>query len=146
VELIGTYSKQRSLREKYADLLRRIQEASPRSPLLDGTPEPRQHKRSLSPDDLTDITARYESGASTQQIASRYRISKSRVSAVLREHGIKLRRQGLTDEQAREATNLYHAGHSLAWIAKRFGGISPSTVARVLQQQDVALRPRPGSV
>jgi hypothetical protein len=70
--------------------------------------------------------------------------------AVVHDHrggarGVRLRREGLSEEQAREAVDFYIAGRSLAWIAHHFGGISPTTVSRVLRNQGIPLRPRPGS-
>jgi len=100
-------------------------------------------KRFLNPEDIADIVDRYQAGETTQQIGTRYGISKTRVATVLREQGITIRRQGLTDGQAREATELYAAGKSLAWIGTRFG-VSHTTIATELRKQGVQLRPRPG--
>jgi DNA-binding CsgD family transcriptional regulator len=82
-------------------------------------------------------------GQTTQQVGTRYGISKTRVATILREQGVTIRRQGLTDEQKREAAELYVGGKSLAWIGTRFG-VSHTTIAAVLRQQGVQLRPRPG--
>jgi Helix-turn-helix domain len=76
---------------------------------------------------------------------SEHHLAKRTISALLRARGAKLRRQGLTDEQAREAATYYAAGRSLAWIANHFGGISPTTVARALRRRGISLRPRPGA-
>lgn len=100
-------------------------------------------KRHLSATDTADITARYEAGETTQQIGIRYGISKTRVSDVLRDHGITIRRQGLTTEQVTEAAALYATGQSLAPIGARFG-VSHTTVAAALRDRGVQLRPRPG--
>jgi lambda repressor-like predicted transcriptional regulator len=97
----------------------------------------------MNSNDRGDIIARYEFGATTAELAAVYRVSKSRISAVLREHGVTLRRQGLTEKQTREAADYYIAGRSLAWLATRCG-VSPTTVSRALQRQGVTLRPRPG--
>lgn len=128
------------LREKYADLRKLIQESTPRPPLL--RPSHRS-KRFLSANDVAEIAKKYESGNTTQQIAADYGISKTRVATVLREHGITIRRQGLTKEQATEAATLYAAGRSLAWLAARYG-VSPMTVSTALRRQGIQLRPRPG--
>ena len=79
-------------------LSRRGSDAKPRS------------KRFLNAQDLTDIAARYEAGETTQQVGNRYGISKSRVTTILREQGIIIRRQGLNDEHISEAATLYAAG------------------------------------
>jgi hypothetical protein len=94
-------------------------------------------------DDLADIIAKYECGASTKQLAGQYGLSKSRKSAGLRTHGVTLRRQGLTDQPVIEAANFYTADRSLAWLAVRYS-VSPMTVSRALRHHGVTLRPRPG--
>ena len=131
------------LSNKWRDLQEQIA-ASPRRPpkSADDGRKPR-YKRFLGYRAVADIVARYEAGETTQQIASRHEISKTRVSTILREKGIVIRRQGLTTEQAREAATLYMAGKSLAWIGAHFG-VSYTTVATELRKQGVQLRPRPG--
>jgi transcriptional regulator of aromatic amino acid metabolism len=100
-------------------------------------------KRFLGLSDLIDIRDRYELGMTTQQIGAHYGISKTRVATVLREQGVMLRRQGLTNEQVSEATNFYGAGRSLAWLGDRYD-VSHTTVATALRRQGIQLRPRPG--
>jgi DNA-binding transcriptional regulator LsrR (DeoR family) len=100
-------------------------------------------KRFLTTDDVADIVHRYQADETTQRIGTRYGISKTRVATVLREHGITIRRQGLTDDQAKEAATLYITGKSLAQIGAHFG-VSHTTIAAVLRQRGVQLRPRPG--
>jgi hypothetical protein len=73
-------------------------------------------KRFLGLADLIDIRDRYQLGMTTQQIGTYYGISKTRVATILREQGVTIRRQGLNDEQAREAAKLYASGKSLAVI------------------------------
>ncbi|GFM21333.1 hypothetical protein PO1_contig-120-9 [Mycobacterium sp. PO1] len=105
---------------------------------------PKPHaKRFLNAHDITNIVAWYEAGETTQQIGACYGISKTRVAAILREQGVMIRRQGLTDEQAREAATLYVAGKSLASIGAKFN-VSHTTVAAALRKQGVQLRGRPG--
>jgi transcriptional regulator of aromatic amino acid metabolism len=87
--------------------------------------------------------ARYQAGETTQQVGTRYGISKTRVATILREQGVTVRRQGLTDEQVTEAATLYVSGKSLAWLGTRFG-VSHTTVAVVLRHRGVQLRPRRG--
>lgn len=68
---------------------------------------------------------------------------KTRVATVLRKEGTCIRRQGLKDEQVREAVTLYAAGNSLAWLGERYD-VSHTTVATALRRQGIQLRPRPG--
>jgi transcriptional regulator of aromatic amino acid metabolism len=93
--------------------------------------------------EITEIVHRYESGDTTRQIGTHYGISKPRVASILREQGIAIRRQGLTDEQVAEAANLYVAGKSLALLGVRFG-VSRTTIATALRRRGIQLRPRPG--
>ncbi|WP_340137256.1 helix-turn-helix domain-containing protein [Mycobacteroides abscessus] len=53
---------------------------------------------------------------------------------MLREHGITLRHQGLTDEQVREAVRLHLAGQSLSKLGAHFG-VSHAAIANVLRRQ-----------
>ncbi len=140
VEAIGRNSNLAHLRKRWSELRKRINE-SPRRPAPSGIP-PRS-KRSLLPTDIDDIVHRYDGGETTQQIGAHFRISKSRVSTVLREQGITIRRQGLTVEQSAEAEMLYSNGKSLAWLGARYD-VSHTAVAAALLRQGMQLRPRPG--
>jgi len=133
----------RPLREKWANLRKRLREAPTRSPLSRHDATPRRLKRFLSADDIADIAQMYEVGDTTEQIGDGYGMSKARVATVLRECGVTLRRQGLTDEQVNEAAELYAAGRSLAWLGSRYD-VSHTTIAYALRRQGVLLRPRPG--
>lgn len=143
MEAIGRNSNLGHLCKKWADLRKRIEESPVRSPLLhEDAPKPRS-KRFLSTQDITDILRRYRAGETTQQIGTRYGISKTRVATILRQLGITVRRQGLTDEQVAEAATLYAAGRSLAWLGTRYH-VSHTTIAAALRRQGIELRPRPG--
>jgi len=130
VELIGRTSNLGHLCKRWADLRKRINE-SPLRPASSGTP-PRS-KRFLVPTDIDDIVHRYDTGETIEQIGGRYGISKTRVAFVLREQGVTIRRQGLTDERLTEVAELYAAGRSLAWLGARYG-ISHTTVATALRR------------
>jgi AraC-like DNA-binding protein len=140
VEAIGRNSNLAHLGKRWADLRKHISE-SPRRPASSGTP-PRP-KRYLVPADIDDIVHRYDAGETTEQISAHYGISKTRVAFVLREQGVTIRRQGLTQQRLTEAADLYAAGRSLAWLGARYG-ISHTTVAAALRRQGMQLRPRPG--
>jgi len=140
VEVIGRNSNLGYLCRDWADLRGRILNSPPR-PASGGT-RPRS-KRILGATDVDDIVKKYGSGETTQQIGAHFGISKSRVATVLREQGITIRRQGLTEEQVKEAATLYAAGRSLEWIGARYN-VSHTTVATALRRQEIQLRPRPG--
>ena len=71
---------------------------------------PRPSKRFLAAADVDDIVRRYGASDTTGQIGAVYGISKTRVATVLRDQGIAIRRQGLTEDQIDEAVRLYSAG------------------------------------
>jgi hypothetical protein len=143
VEAIGRNSNLGHLCKKWADLRERINETPAHPPRSRrDAPNPR-FKRFLNAQDVTDIGARYEAGETTQQVGNRYGISKSRITIILREQGIAIRRRGLNDEHISEAATLYAAGRSLAWIGARYD-VSHTTVAAALRRQGMQRRPRPG--
>ena len=129
--------------KKWHDLQERIATSPSRSePPRRDDQKPRS-KRFLTPDDTAIIVERYETGNTTADIGRHYGMSKTRVATILREHGVVIRRKGMTADQAREAVELYAGGKSLAWIGDRLG-VSHTTVAAALRTQGVRLRPRPG--
>jgi hypothetical protein len=145
VELIEAYSNKVYLRDQYSDVRKRLQPLPFRSPEPAPAVRARPLKRRIIGAEVDDIIAKYRSGISTNELMREHHVVKRTISALLKANGVALRRQGFTSEQTREAADLYQVGRSLAWIANRFGGISPTTVARALRKQGVSLRPRPGA-
>jgi len=80
---------------------------------------------------------RYEASETTQQIGNHYGISKTRVATVLRNQGVTIRLHGLTVDQVTEATTLYAAGKSLAWLGVRYN-VSHTTIATALRRRPTA--------
>jgi hypothetical protein len=97
---------------------RRISGLPSRPPILRHDGPPPRSKRLLTAQDLTDIMHRYEAGETTQQIGERFSISKTRVASVLREQGIAIRRQGLSDTQRIEATTLYATAQIIGMVGR----------------------------
>jgi hypothetical protein len=143
VEAIGRTSNLGHLCKKWAELRKRISDSPPRPPLLVQHVRKPRSKRFLTTHDIADIMHRYGAGQTTQQIVTRYGISKTRVATLLRERGITIRRQGLTDEEVGVAATLYATGRSLAWLGARYG-VSPTTITAEFRRQGIPLRPRPG--
>jgi hypothetical protein len=71
-------------------------------------------KRQADRAEVDDIIAKYQSGVSTNHLMTEHHLAKRTISALLKANGITMRRQGLTEEQARRAADLYTAGRSLA--------------------------------
>jgi hypothetical protein len=146
VELVRTYSNQPHLLKRYADLHKHLQQAEPRSPKHPKTGRTRALKRRVGRDEIDQIITKYNSGISTNQLMTEHHLAKRTITALLQANGVALRRQGLTDKQARQAAYFYRGGRSLAWIASHFGSVSPTTVARALRREGLELRPRYGQL
>jgi hypothetical protein len=58
----------------------------------------------------------------------------------LREAGVAIRNQGLTDEQAQQAVTMYRSGMTQAQIGNRFG-VSQKTAGHYLRLLGVEMRP-----
>jgi hypothetical protein len=52
----------------------------------------------------------YESGATAYDLGVRFGIDRRTVSAILKHHGVRMRRQGLSPDQIAEAVQLRAAG------------------------------------
>ncbi|WP_156495911.1 helix-turn-helix domain-containing protein [Microbacterium sp. T32] len=105
---------------------------------------PRLLRRRLSPDLVTEIVEKYRSGATTPSLCAEYSVSKGGLLKLLRDHGVQLRCQPLSDEQIRSAAALYEEGKSLAAIAASFG-VSYNGVRQALAREGIERRPRGGS-
>jgi hypothetical protein len=93
----------------------------------------------LKPEIVAEILARYQAGEPSTAIAASYGLSKGSVIRLLREAGISIRCQGLTDDQVTEAAQLYESGLSLAKIGARFD-VDHGTVWRQLKKRGVNMR------
>jgi hypothetical protein len=104
VDLIRAYSNKVNLRDQYADLRKRLQALPfrPQEPARVGPT--RALKRRLDRAEIDEIIAKYQAGNSTNQLMAEHRLAKRTISTLLKANGVMLRRQGLTDEQVREAS------------------------------------------
>jgi transposase-like protein len=93
----------------------------------------------LKPEIVAEIVARYESGEPSTAVAASHGISKASVIRLLREAGVSIRNQGLSDDQIAEAAQHYASGLSLAKIGARFG-VDHGTVWRALKKRGVKMR------
>ncbi len=90
---------------------------------------------------IAQLVDDYERGIHTTELTARYQVSKAGVLRLLREAGVDMRRQGLSQEQANEAIRLYDTGLSLVRIGDRLG-FGPTSVANALRAAGVTLRGR----
>jgi transposase len=91
------------------------------------------------PHEVDELVAAYQAGSSVYQLAKQYGIHRGTVGKHLRSCGIDTTAPALTDEQAREASQLYADGWSCKKIAKHFG-VCAETVRERLHEADVPMR------
>lgn len=120
VDVIGRYSKPR-FPEKTLEELTRIFESTHRETKTPGSKVqvlPRDIRRRLGQAKIDDLVARYRSGVPTTQLMKDFDLSKTAVLKLLKEAGITMRRQPLTEEQVREAVMLYGSGLPISKTAE----------------------------
>ncbi|PXY25742.1 hypothetical protein BA062_25500 [Prauserella flavalba] len=146
MEVRGAYSN-------IKDQVRALEELSVKLPSLD-TPEPPTIKRDrprrarqLGSEQVVQLIADYQSGATVYELGDRFGIERRTVSNILHRHGVPMRRRGLSEDQIDEAVQLYNQGWSLARISARMD-VDKWTVRQRLFERGVEIRdpqgrPRP---
>lgn len=126
MDFIGGYSRKACLTDRFRTLKERLASAPPREhdPVK---PKPRRLSDRLTEAMRHEIMAKYEAGVPTTKLVHEYRIGKGTVLKLLRDAGVAIRNQGLSDEQVGDAARLYESGLSLARIGERFG-VDASTI------------------
>ncbi|HEY8202260.1 MAG TPA: hypothetical protein VII47_13025, partial [Actinomycetota bacterium] len=104
---------------------------------------PGQAQNHLTPDAAAELVAMYQVGATIGELADRFNVHRTTVTANLVRAGVDRRRKGLGPEQVEEATRLYAESWSLARLGERFG-VSDGTVLNAFRKAGVETRPRRG--
>lgn len=99
----------------------------------------RRHRVYLTTQQMDELVAAYQAGATTKELASEYRIHRHTVSIYLRRRGEPRRHQPMGSEEVVLAGKLYESGLSLAKISERLGP-APNTIRRVLMAEGVEMR------
>lgn len=100
--------------------------------------------RRLTPSEIEDVVAGYQSGRSLTDLAQEFGIHHRTVAGHLEERGV-ARRVNLTKmspADVRLAAIRYRAGKSLAAVGKALN-VDASTVQRALKRAGVTIRQRP---
>jgi hypothetical protein len=79
-------------------------------------------------------------GVPTTELTTKYGLGKSSVLRFLREAGVTMHKQPLTQAQVAEAIRLYSAGRSVAAVGAALS-LNPSTIWRTFTAHGVAMRP-----
>ena len=135
MELVRLYSNP----EAEARRLRRVQSAASSPRPADGSRQPRQHQRRLSMTEATELIKEYEQHASIKDLAKQFGIHRLTVTALVRRHGVELRRTGLAKEDIAAAASLYGQGWSLTKLGAKYG-VDSTTVWRALRAAGVVMR------
>jgi hypothetical protein len=99
----------------------------------------RQHQRRLSMAVVTELIKAYERQETVKELAKRFGIHRATVTALLRRHGVVLRRPGLASDDIPAAASLYRQGWSCARLGERFG-VDAATAWRALCSAGIAMR------
>jgi DNA-binding CsgD family transcriptional regulator len=143
VEVLGSYSNP-SLISRIGIILasQTHHHASDRLSIISRNPA-RQAQVRLSADEIAELVAAYEAGATQQELATQFQIHRGTVAAHLDRAGITNRRGAMTPEQVTDAIDLYTQGWSLASIGNHFG-LYPTSIYYWLKKEGLLLRPRAG--
>lgn len=103
----------------------------------------RSLRRRLPAGVIQEVVSRYDAGEETPLLCKEYGVSKGGLLKLLREEGVRLRRQPLADGVVAEAARLYESGLSLTRVAERLG-VSRESLRRGLLDAGVVMRSRGG--
>ena len=76
--------------------------------------------RQLGADQIEELIAGYQSGATVYELGDRFGIERRTVSNILHRHGVPMRRRGLSPDQVDDAIHL-DLGWSLARVGQHLG-------------------------
>lgn len=117
--------------------MRRKRPTAPRGP---GARSPRLR---LGVDGVAELVRAYSAGETSTSLARRIGVSKQSVIKTLREEGVPIRFQPLTEVQRAESVRRYEAGESIQQVATRLG-VDFETVRQALIAEGVTLRRKTG--
>ncbi len=101
--------------------------------------ELRQVQRRLTADEVQQLVARYQAGATVYELAEEFKCNRTTVSKKLKDAGITLRRTPPTKEQINEMVRLYESGLSMERTGERVG-FTAHTVLKYLRERGVRTR------
>lgn len=140
VELLRRYSRQPHL-WKTAKNLEKIPETDvPAPPRAIVPPRITRIEVRLGAEVIAQFVVDYEAGLEVSELQGRYGLSRGSVQRILREAGVKLHRQSLTDEQRVEVARLYESGLTIRGVAAELD-IPKTTVQGALGREGVNMRP-----
>ncbi|MFT9773566.1 hypothetical protein ACMZ29_13050 [Brevibacterium casei] len=94
----------------------------------------------LSPAQVDELVASYESGATLVELGERFSIHRRTAAAHLVRRSVPIRQRGLDECHLAEAVELYDEGLTLMEVGLRYG-VSQQAVRRALAVEGVTIRP-----
>ncbi|MBB2504049.1 hypothetical protein [Amycolatopsis echigonensis] len=138
MDLGGTYYNTKPQVEALETLLRKLPDPTePAAPAVE-RPKPRR-ARQLDADQVQELIAGYEAGATVYELGGRFGIERRTVSNILHRYGVPMRRRGLSPEQVDDAVHLYNLGWSLARVGGHLG-VDHTTVLTKLRERGIPTR------
>lgn len=104
------------------------------------TKKPATAKR-LKAQEVEELITAYQAGMNVYKLGERFGITRQTVSAILKRHGVQIRKRGLTEEEIGEAVQLYAQGWSLTRIGQHFE-VDVRTVRSRLLEHSIAISTR----
>jgi hypothetical protein len=138
VDLGGTYYNTKPQVEALETLLGKLPDPTTPAPPPVDRPKFRRARR-LDADQVPELIAGYQAGATVYELGDRFGIERRTVSTVLRRHGVPMRRRSLSIDQIDTAIHLYTLGWSLARVGEHLG-VDPTTVLNCLRRRGVRTR------
>lgn len=97
-------------------------------------------RRRLDADAIQELVQRYNVDEYTTDLSREYGISKSGLLRLLRDEGVKLRKQPITPEDESRTVLLYESGLTITQAEERIGYLY-GTIRQVLHENGVEVRP-----
>jgi hypothetical protein len=138
VDLGGTYYNTNTQVEVLETLLRKLPDpTTPAPPPLD---RPKlQRARQLDADQIQELIAGYQAGATVYELGARFGIDRRTVSNILHRHDIPMRSRSLSPDQLDDAIHLYNSGWSLARVGEHLN-VHHTTVLTKLRERGIPTR------
>lgn len=95
----------------------------------------------LSPSESMQLADDFLSGMKVPALVKKYGVNRSTVYDHLAEHGIRPKKNVLTNDRVDRAVRLYEAGMTLAEVAKEIGS-NRTTVGAALKSRGIPRRPQ----
>jgi hypothetical protein len=99
----------------------------------DSRPSRRQRKRHLRSDEVDELVAAYQAGATTYELATRHRVHRQTVTAILERRGVPIRYRSPSPDEVATAKALYADGQSLVAVGDQLG-FDAGTIWRALKR------------